>query len=238
MNKKVIIAASIAFLLISSTADALLYKWKDKDGIPHMTNSFDKVPLEYRDQVTEEEEGDPQNISISDKPETTRNRTTAPPKPYPKLIENSETLYDRKPLTWWIAQIDSYKTSIETTKLTIETLELRLDSHKSSLNYSSDLSRQLRDLNAQLRSEMGRRTESPEEEQAKRLNIVQLKKEIKRVRARKNANSSLGDEKKDAVKSIEDEIEQKKEELAGFEAALAEHLDKARRAGVPQRDLP
>lgn len=87
--KRILLPALLIFLF-AGPALADLYQWKDERGIIHITDSMEKVPSKYRDEVRVFKEG-PKEAPSPDLDVTTP----------PSLEQEAEELYGDQTLEWW-----------------------------------------------------------------------------------------------------------------------------------------
>ncbi|MBI5238096.1 MAG: DUF4124 domain-containing protein [Deltaproteobacteria bacterium] len=96
MNKLVVktlmFATASAFLLLSGPAFGDLYRWTDKEGVVHITDDLQKVPLEHRGKV---EPYKTEKRPAAEEPSKGIEPTAQPEKPRPELY-GSYTLEEWK----------------------------------------------------------------------------------------------------------------------------------------------
>ncbi len=227
-----IILFLLFFSLTFTASGAEIFKWVDDEGLPHMTDRLDKVPKEYRDSVKVREAGKPDSISISNGEETLKKPDTRSKPP----IDTTPRPYGGHSLDWWVESIANIEEKIKVMELQLESKKLVLGSHETTLDYSKDLTRQITDLKQRLKDTRGRKTDGDFTEEVKKKKIIYLTREIKKVRARKNANIVKTDTK-DAIKTSEEEVKAIEKELEELRDKLRTTMTDARRAGVPQKHL-
>lgn len=81
---------ALLILLFTGSAFADLYQWKDEQGVIHITDSMEKVPSKYRDEVRVFKEGPKEAPSPHLDVETP-----------PTLEREAEDLYGDQTLEWW-----------------------------------------------------------------------------------------------------------------------------------------
>lgn len=187
--KNYLIILTVIFFGTADIAFAELFKWKDDEGTPHMTDRLDKVPKKFRDTVIIEEAGKPSNISQNHKKKYSDPNVITP--------SSASKPYDGKSLREWLALIEEMRLSIQRDRDSIESQKLVTESFEASMDYSKDLNAQFRDLKERLADAKAREIDGDYTAAQKKKKIIYLTKQIKRVRARKNANL-VKDEKKDA----------------------------------------
>lgn len=228
------LSLTILFIFLSTSfnlAFGEIYRWTDDEGNPQMTNRLDKVPKKYRDSVTVRDSGKPTNTSNSNKykaPKKPRGSSSGTP------IAKEDLSYGGKSLNGWLKEIDEINKEIEAMEKNIESKKLILESYESTVDYSKDLNRQIKDLKQRLKDTRAREAKTKEEKAKKQRDIIYLVKQIKRVKARKNANI-VKDDKKDAIEASGKELEKLEEELQNLKTKLETTKNDARKAGVPQK---
>lgn len=114
------ICAAVLLVFFAAPAFADLYQWKDERGVIHITDSMEKVPQKYRDQVRVFKERPQEDRSPELETET------------PPVLEEKgqEDLYGDQTLEWWRQsfqkkreEISNLQTSINTKTQFLEVFE-------------------------------------------------------------------------------------------------------------------
>lgn len=226
--KNTFILFTLILFCTTNIAFAELFKWTDDEGVPHMTDRLDKVPKQYRKDVIIKEEGKPSNISQNHKKKHTGPNI---------VIPSSESKpYKGKTLQEWLDVIEEVRQAIADDRTNIESKKLILESFESSVNYAKDLNAQVRDLKARLAWTKAREVDDNYTAANKKKDLIYLNKQIKRVRARKNANLVKAD-KKEAIKVTSEEIIELEKSIKEKQKELSDLKIEAIRAGVPQQHV-
>lgn len=106
--KKILFSAFV-FLFLASTAFADLYQWKDDTGVIHITDSMEKVPQEYRNQVRVFKEGAKEGEPSLD--------IESPP----TLEEQRQDLYGDQTLEWWRQNFQKKREELSNLQTSINT---------------------------------------------------------------------------------------------------------------------
>lgn len=115
--KKILLSA--LFLLFSAgLASADLYQWKDESGIIHITDSMEKVPSKYRDEVRVFKESPKDSTAPEDAP--AQDDAVIESDEQLPLDVPGEELYGGETLDWWSetlkekrAEIDALQASVD-----------------------------------------------------------------------------------------------------------------------------
>jgi len=96
------ILPALLILLFAGSAFADLYQWKDERGVIHITDSMEKVPSKYRDEVRVFKEGPkqapaPEQEAVPEEDTGPDLDVTTPP----SLEQEAEELYGDQTLEWW-----------------------------------------------------------------------------------------------------------------------------------------
>lgn len=117
MKKVLLCAMFLVFYAAAAFAD--LYQWKDEKGVIHITDSMEKVPSKYRNEVRVFKEG----------PEEDRGPELEVETP-PVLQEPGDELYGDQTLEWWRQsfmkkreEINNLQTSVNTKTQFLEVIE-------------------------------------------------------------------------------------------------------------------
>lgn len=107
---KKILFSAVVFLFLASSAFADLYQWKDASGVIHITDSMEKVPPEYRNQVRVFKEGAREEEAPSLDVETP-----------PTLEEERQDLYGDQTLEWWRQSFQKKREELSNLQTSINT---------------------------------------------------------------------------------------------------------------------
>lgn len=106
---KKILFSAFALLFLASPALADLYQWKDDTGVIHITDSMEKVPQEYRNQVRVFKEGAKEEAPPLD--------VESPP----TLEEERQDLYGDQTLEWWRQNFQKKREELSNLQTSINT---------------------------------------------------------------------------------------------------------------------
>jgi hypothetical protein len=110
---------SALFLLLSAgPASADLYQWKDEAGIIHITDSMDKVPSKYRDEVRVFKESPKENMAPEEAPAQDET-VIEPDEPLPLDVPGEE-LYGGETLDWWSETLKEKRTEIDALQASVD----------------------------------------------------------------------------------------------------------------------
>ncbi len=110
----------VLFLLLSAgPALADLYQWKDEAGIIHITDSMDKVPSKYRDEVRVFKEGPKENMAPEEAP-AVQDDTVAAPETDEPLDVPGEELYGGETLDWWSETLKEKRIEMEALQASVD----------------------------------------------------------------------------------------------------------------------
>ncbi len=109
----------VLFLLLSAgPASADLYQWKDEAGIIHITDSMEKVPSKYRDEVRVFKESPKESMAPEEAP-AQDGTVIEPDEPLPLDVPGEE-LYGGETLDWWSETLKEKRTEIDALQASVD----------------------------------------------------------------------------------------------------------------------
>jgi len=105
--KRYIFIVIFLFLFLPSFVLADIYYWTDKEGVMHITDDMEKIPLEYREKLTTMETSEtvgPVRVKA-----VKRNEKK-------KVKDPEREIYGDYPLTWWRLSFNRLRSEINSSK--------------------------------------------------------------------------------------------------------------------------
>ncbi len=142
--KKVLMSIFILCVLVSTGYGSTFYKWVDKDGVVNLTDDYDEIPSEYRDQVQKEELGESQEVE-------------APPLPPVSTRKSEDIKVDiyGKGEDYWKAKVQPWKELLKEATENIESITRKINERAkeeaTDLAYRNQLLEEISKYQAQVR---------------------------------------------------------------------------------------
>lgn len=112
--KKYIFILGFLLMLTPPLAVADIYHWTDTEGVLHITDDMDKVPLEYREKITTmETEGVARGVKVEAVKGEKAKESLKPKGP-------EQEVYGDHPLNWWRLSFNRLRSEIEAARKELE----------------------------------------------------------------------------------------------------------------------
>ncbi len=109
--KRYLFIVIFIFLVLPSFVLADIYSWTDREGVMHITDKIEKVPLEYRDKISTMETAEPVKALPVKTPKVRAVKSREVKDKDPEL-----EIYGDQPLMWWRLTFTKLRSEIASAK--------------------------------------------------------------------------------------------------------------------------